>query len=67
MHEDLVSSLKNIFINEKNEKINSDLGIRDLVKQKEDIDEFDESVDENDITDEKNFIKPIKKMNLNKF
>ena len=61
LHEDLVSSLKNVFMNEKNEKINSGLGIRDLVNQKEDIDDYDESGDENDITDEKNIIKPIKK------
>ena len=56
-----MSSLKNVFMNEKNEKINSGLGIRDLVNQKEDIDDYDESGDENDITDEKNIIKPIKK------
>ena len=61
LHEDLVSSLKNVFMNKKNEKINSGLGIRDLVNQKEDIDDYDESGDENDIIDEKNIIKPIKK------
>jgi hypothetical protein len=61
IHEDLVSSFKNIFMDEKNEKINSGLGIRYLVKQQEDIDDDDEdNVEEDDITDEK-YYKRIKK------
>ena len=55
--------LHNIFMDEKNQKINLGLGIKDLVKEKEDIDDYDESVDEDDITDEKNIIiKPIKQI-----
>ena len=50
-------------MDEKNQKINLGLGIKDLVKEKEDIDDYDESVDEDDITDEKNIIiKPIKQI-----
>ena len=63
IYEDLVRILHNIFMDEKNQKINLGLGIKDLVKEKEDIDDYDESVDEDDITDEKNIIiKPIKQI-----
>ena len=60
IHEDLMSSLENIFMGKKNRKKNSDFQIKELVKQQQDIDD-DEDVEEDDITDEKNIIKEPKK------
>ena len=60
MNEDLVIILKNIFMDEKSEKINLDLGIKDLVREEEDKDDFNGSDEEIDIIDEKNIIKPKK-------
>ena len=60
MNEDLVIILKNIFMDEKSEKINLDLGIKDLVIEEEVKDDFNGSDEDIDITDEKNIIKPKK-------
>jgi hypothetical protein len=59
IHEDLMSSLENIFMGEKNRINNSDFQIKELVKQQQDIDD-DEDVEDDDITDEKNIIKKPK-------
>ena len=53
IHEDLVSSFKNIFMEEKNEKKNSDSQRKELIKQEQEIDDDDNDVDDDDITDEK--------------
>ena len=53
IHEDLVSTLMNIFMEEKNEKKDSDSQRKELEKQKQDFDDDDNDVDEDDITDEK--------------
>ena len=53
IHEDLVSTLMNIFMEEKNEKKDSDSQRKELEIQKQDFDDDDNDVDEDDITDEK--------------
>ena len=53
IHEDLVSTLMNIFMEEKNEKKNSDSQRKELIKQEQEIDDDDNDVDDDDITDEK--------------
>ena len=53
IHEDLVSTLMNIFMEEKNEKKDSDSQRKELEIQKQDFDDDDNDVDDDDITDEK--------------